>query len=137
MSFNNSPTQEGAAGAAFSFAPWAFEAAYSQPLPPAFQFDPYTGFTHLSDYIVAMSQGRQASLLPRINPHIATYKNGKTKASWMGGSILSQEGMGGSTLSQQERDDYSCGATISVASKDWRAGGSIGVVTSSMSNASE
>jgi hypothetical protein len=40
-------------------------------------------------------------------------------------------------LTPQEKDEYSRGATISGAKKGWRARGSIGVVTSSMSSASE
>jgi hypothetical protein len=107
--------------------PWAFEPVYGRPLPVTLQFDPETGFTAMSDYMGTMSQDSSAKERPRVNHHIATYKDGASKRSW-----TSMPG-----LSPQEKDEYSRGTTIFGAIKDWRAGGSIGVVTSSMSSASE
>jgi hypothetical protein len=39
------------ADAAPAPAPWAFAAVYTQPLPPALQFGPHTGFTAMADYV--------------------------------------------------------------------------------------
>jgi hypothetical protein len=63
----------------------------------------------------------------QVNPHVATYRDGAAKAAWTG-----QQG-----LSEAEAEDYRKGATRSVAAKSWVARGSIGLVTSSLSSASE
>jgi hypothetical protein len=107
-------------------APWPFEATYSRALPPAFQFDPQAGFTALSDHMRATAQDQTKDQRPRVNGLVATYPTGKIKDSWTGMP----------SLSQQEKDEYKRGATVSGTIKGWSAGGSIGVVTSCMSSAS-
>lgn len=105
---------------------WAFKAPYTRPLPSHLQFDPETGFSRLSDRMHAIAQSQLYDSLPRINPLIATYKSNKIKKSWVESP----------TISEQEKEEYSRGATITTAVKSWRASGSIGVVTSSLSSAS-
>ncbi|KAH5708168.1 hypothetical protein HBI81_256460 [Parastagonospora nodorum] len=83
--------------------PWAFANAYQSALPAEFDFDPHTGFTDLSSRIDIAGQGRLASTYPRVNPIIATYRDGNHKKSFTS--------MG--NLSPAEQAEYASGATIS------------------------
>jgi hypothetical protein len=105
---------------------WAFEAPYARPLPSHLQFDPETGFSRLADRMHVIAQSQLHDSLPRVNPLIATYKTNKNKKSWVDSPNISED----------EKEEYSRGATVTTAIQGWRASGSIGVVTSSLSSAS-
>jgi hypothetical protein len=116
MSNNNAPT-------------WAFAAPAGQPLPPAYQFNPLSGFTDLVTHIqnTADAIGKENNHDPRLNRHVATYRDRAHKDSFVGIA----------TNTPQQVTDYKKGATISGAVKEYVSGGSIGVVVSPMSNAAQ
>jgi hypothetical protein len=134
MSYNNSkvsnPTEDAPPpppeGAPPPPTPWAFEAAYNQPLPSSFAFAPRTGFGEMVNTLSTAYASRSPALVPRVNPYVATYKDAKDKTSWVGME----------DLTPTEKAEYARGATLSGATKEWRAGGSVGLVTSCMSSAS-
>jgi hypothetical protein len=104
--------------------PWAFDTAYRQPLPARLQLNPHTGFGNMVDYMQTLPAQYPGSSL-KVCPVVATYPNGAVKKGWV------QQ----PTLSDAEKSEYARGATTSGAAKGWTQGGTVGVVTSSMSDA--
>jgi hypothetical protein len=124
---SNSPTQQPDPAAPKAPPPWAFATSYAQPLPPALQFDPYTGFNDMADYMQTVLPGQYPGAHPRVCPVVATYPSGAIKKTWTG-----QTGQ-----TPEEKAEYARGATLSAAAKHWTQQGVVGVVTSSLSSASE
>ncbi|USP79346.1 hypothetical protein yc1106_06620 [Curvularia clavata] len=106
---------------------WSFAAQYAKPLPPSLQFDPSSGFGKMTDYLSTQLPSAYPTTSLKICPVVATYRTGAIKKAW-----VNQEG-----LSEEAKKEYACGATLSTAVKNWTQGGTVGVVTSSMSSASE
>lgn len=110
-------------------APWAFANVYAQDLPQTKRFDPSngSGFSGLHTFVGNQAAARGKTNPPRVNPHIATYKDRKHKDSFVN--------MPG--LDAQERAAYEAGATAPTAVRDWVSSGSVGVVCSSLTNAAD
>lgn len=107
--------------------PWAFATQYDQPLPTALQYSPTTSFSRMADYMQKELPTLYPDATMRICPVVATYPSANNKKSWVG-----QSG-----LTPVEAQEYHSGAVASSAAKGWPASGSVGVITSCMSNASE
>jgi hypothetical protein len=128
MSCKISPIQRCDACLAFllSLKSWCFGVVYSEPLPAAVRFHLEIGCMALSDNKRAAFGSTPFADRPSINPLVATYSKGPTQASSTG--IESR--------TARRTNDYKREATVSLATKEWRAAGTVGVVTSSLSSAS-
>lgn len=104
---------------------------YDSALPPEFQFPAHGGFTQMVQWVEdqAVSQALTAQHSgPLVCSKVATYPTGIVKATY-----TKQQGK-----TEAELAEYRCGATLSVAARQWLASTPmVGLVTSSMSNACE
>jgi hypothetical protein len=107
--------------------PWAMDALYATNLPLSLSFPAAGGFTSLVRWIRNLAANPPASTPPgiKICALVPSYPDGKTKSGYM-----NQAG-----LSPTDKEEYEAAATLSAAIKEWRAGGTIGLVTSSLSDA--
>ena len=96
---------------------------YSSPIPSPLQFDNIAGFTGMVEWIESLESPNDDIY---ICPLVATYPNAKTRDSY-----LSDE------LSDEEALAFKKGAVLSAARKRWKTSGTVGLVTSNMSNAVE
>jgi len=106
---------------------WAFETAYGQALPPQHQYNPETGFSTMANWASGLGAQYPNTPAGRIVPGVATYDSGKKKADWVGIT----------GLSAVQKAEYKAGMTKSAAAKHFVNSGSIGLVTSSLSNAAQ
>jgi hypothetical protein len=80
----------------------------------------------MADYMQTRLPTNYPNTPLKICPVVATYPTRAVKKSW-----TEQNG-----LSAKEKGEYARGATLSTAAKSWTQGGTVGVVTSSLSSAS-
>lgn len=105
---------------------WAFETAYGLALPPQHQYNPETGFSTMANWVNGLG-AKYPTPMTQIVPGIATYNTASTKAQWVAMA----------DLSAAQKAEYEAGMTRSTAAKHFVNRGSIGLVTSSLSNAAQ